>query len=63
MAAAVVANGRADVFRNLFDIAAEVLDALLGKVFAFERRVDVCYISAMMFVMMDLHRSGVDVRL
>ena len=63
VAAAVVAHGGADIFRNLFDVAAQIFDALLGDAVAFERLVEVVDVRLVMLVVMDLHRLGVDVRL
>ena len=48
---------------NLLDVAAQVFDALLGEAFAFERGVEVRHVGAVMLVVMDLHRLGVDVGL
>src|SRR5690349_8632112 len=62
MATAIVADGCANILGNFFNVAAEVFDALLRKVFAFERRIEVGYVGVMVFVVMDLHRLGVDVR-
>src|SRR4051812_46332703 len=60
--AAVVANGHADVLRNLLDVSAQILDALLGNTLSIERRIQVGHVRIVMLVVMDLHRLGIDVR-
>jgi len=64
MAARVVADHRADVLRHLVDAPEEVFDGLprqLGVLF--ERGVGVGDVRGVVFVVMDLHRPRVDVRL
>ena len=64
MPAAVVANRRANGFRNAVDAPAQILDALalqLGRLL--EGGVQVGDVRLMMLPVMDLHRLRVDVRL
>ena len=59
VAAAVVANGHANVFRHGAEIADQVLDRFGGELrFAFEGFVEVRDVSLVMFVVMDFHRAA-----
>jgi hypothetical protein len=62
VAAAVVANGSADCFRDAADALAEILDALALQVgMALKRVIQIGDVSLMMLPVMNLHRLGVDV--
>ena len=62
VAAAVVAHRAADVGGHRVEMADEVLDGLAFEVrLAGDGLVDVGHVSAVMFVVMDLHRLRVDV--
>ncbi len=62
--AAVVAHRGANVFGDGVEVADEVLDRFAFEVgFAFERLVQIGDVSLVMFVVMDLHRLCIDVRL
>ena len=62
MAAAVVADGRADILGDGIESFQQVVDRLgLERGLAFQGFVQIRNVGAVMFVVMDLHRSGVDV--
>src|SRR5262245_22604824 len=61
VATAVIADGCPDVLGNLFNVATEVFDALLGKAFTFQSGVKIRHVRIVVLVVMDLHRLGVDV--
>jgi len=63
VAAAVVADRRADLFRDAGDLAQQILDrpVLQGRIFL-QRRVQVGHVRAVMLLVMDPHRQLVDVR-
>jgi hypothetical protein len=61
--AAVVANGRPDLFRNVVDPPAEILDAhRLQCRMLLERGIQIGNVRLMMLAVMDLHRLRIDVR-
>jgi hypothetical protein len=63
MAAAIVAHGRSDVFRDGIEILHELVDRLgLEFRMSFEGFVQVCDVSPMVFVMVDFHGFRVDMR-
>ena len=63
VAAAVVADGGANLFRNFVDLREQFLDGKFLKVgMAFERFVEVCDVRGMVFVVMDFHCFRVNVR-
>src|SRR5439155_8757289 len=64
VAAAVVADGVANILRDRVEAFEQIVDGLgLQTGLTLQGLVEVGNVSAVMFVMMDLHRLGVDVRL
>ena len=64
VAAAVVAHGGADVFRNFVDLCEQLFDGKFREIgVTFERLVEVGDVSAVMLIVMDFHRLRVDIRL
>ena len=63
MAAAVVADGGADLLGHRVQVLDQVLDALRLQVGALERGVDVVDVGLVVLAVVDLHRPRVDVRL
>ena len=62
--AAVVANGRPDVFGHRVDVAQQVFDALRLQLGIFlERSIEIRHIRVVMFPVMDFHGFGIDMRL
>ena len=62
VAAAVIAHGRADVFRDLVDLCEQFLDGKLLKVrVRLQSLVEVGHIRAMVLAVVDLHRLCVNV--
>ena len=63
MAAAVVANGRANGLGDLADLREQFLDRKLLQIgMAFESLIEIVDVTPMVLVVMNLHRSRVDVR-
>ena len=64
MAAAVVADDAADVFRNGIQILDQVFDGFVRELgFVLEGVVDVGDVSLVMLGVMDFHRARIDMRL
>ncbi len=63
MAAAIVAHRAADIFRHAVQILQNVVNRFRLQVrMPFQGLVQIGDVSAMMFVVMDFHRSSVDIR-
>lgn len=63
VAAAVVAHGVADVFRDGMESAKQIAEGFACQFrVSFERGVEFRHISAVMFAVVNLHGSGVDMR-
>ncbi len=64
MAAAVVADGVANVFRDRIEAFEQIIDGLGLQIgLAFQGLIEIGHVGAMMLVMMNFHRLGVNVRL
>jgi len=62
--AAVVADGVANILRDRIETFEKIIDRLrLQRGLPFQGLVEVGNVGAMVFVVMDLHRLGVDIRL
>ena len=63
MAAAVIAHGGADVLRYPSEVSQEILDRQIEKTrMLLERAVEVAHIRGVMFPVVNLHRTRIDVR-
>src|SRR4051812_49315914 len=63
MAAAVVADGRPLVVRDLGEVRDHALDRLVGELGPLERGVDLVHVGLVVLVVVDLHGLRVDVGL